>query len=254
MPPAQNTNTTDATDPREEFLDIASHELRTPITALKGHVQLLQRRLRKQEGREDDLAELDKMMYQIERINHQLDIYLGASHIARDKYTMIPAETDLVTVARRLVSIYEGGITSHTIQLESDDEHIFGMWDRKRVEDALSALLANAVKFSPEGEIVVRLSRTGDAVRVEVSDRGVGVSVDERHLVFEPYAHASNAGNAGAGLGLYVAREAVRRQGGRIGVRARPGGGSVFWFTLPFVPPNHLKHTRHSGARSQVAP
>lgn len=234
----KRTPSTQSTDPRGEFLDIAGHELRTPITALKGHVQLLQRRLRKQEGRENDLTELDKMVYQIERINHQLDVYLGASHIARAKYAVAPVETDLVAVVRRIVAIYEAGSTAHAIELRSDDEHITGIWDRKRLEEVVSALLANAVKFSSGGEIIIHLSRTGDSARVEVSDRGVGVPTSDRRMIFDAYTHGSNVENSGAGLGLYIAREAIRRQGGRIGMRAHPGGGSIFWFTLPFVPPH----------------
>lgn len=224
-------------DPRDEFLDIAGHELRSPITALKGHAQLLQRRLRKQEGREDDLAEVSKMVYQIERISHQLDVYLSAFHISRDKFAILPTETDLVAAIRRVVSIFAAGCTGHTIRFESSDEHVMGVWDRKRIEAIISALLNNAIKFSPGGEITVCISRTGDAARVEVSDHGIGVPASERNAIFQPYVHGSNAENAGAGLGLHVAREAVRRQHGHIGVRARPGGGSVFWFTLPFVPP-----------------
>ncbi|HLZ24951.1 MAG TPA: HAMP domain-containing sensor histidine kinase [Ktedonobacterales bacterium] len=232
-----------ADDPREEFLDHASHELRTPITALKGHVQLLQRRLRKQEGRESDLAELNKMMYQIERINHHLDIYLSASHIARHKYVVSPTETDLVSTVRRVVSLYEGGLTAHVITLQADDEQILGMWDRSRLEEAISALLANAVKFSSGGEITVNLSHAGNVARIEISDQGIGVPTSERHMIFHPYMHGSNVKNAGAGLGLYIAHEVVRRHGGRIGVRARPGGGSIFWSTLPIMPPTRLKHT-----------
>ena len=240
-----------AADPREEFLDIAGHELRTPITALKGHVQLLQRRLRKQEGRDADLAELDKMVYQIERISHQLDVYLSASHIVRDKFAVTRAEMDLVAVVRRIVSIYAAGISGHTIQLQLDDDQIRGEWDRRRVEEAVSALLNNAVKYSPGGTIIVHLERSGDSARVEVHDPGIGVPAAERHNIFAAYSHGSNVENAGAGLGLHVAREAVRRQGGRIGVRARPGGGSIFWFTLPLMP----TPTTHPKRRPQtVAP
>lgn len=217
----------------DQFLDLAGHELRTPITALKGHVQLLQRRLRRDPGRAADLAELGKMMYQIERMNHELDVYLDTAHITRNRFDLSPMPCDIVALARRLVEIYAAGTTGHDIQLESAEERIEGNWDRKRLEIALSALLTNALKFSRDGEVAVRLAREGDAVRVEVSDRGVGVPPAERHRIFAAYTHASNVENSGAGLGLYVAREAVRRQGGRIGVRANPGGGSIFWLTLP---------------------
>lgn len=242
-----------ATDPREEFLDIVGHELRTPITALKGHVQLLQRRLRKQEGRDSDLTELNKMVYQIERINHQLDVYLSASHLVRDKFAIMPAEMDLVAVVRRVVSVYDAGISGHTIELESDADEIRGTWDRRRIEEAVSALLTNAVKYSSGGSILVQISHSSTSARVQVHDRGVGVPAAERRSIFNAYTHGSNVENAGPGLGLHVAREAVRRQGGRIGVRARPGGGSVFWFTIPFMPTEQIKQVSHGDSLSQLA-
>ena len=234
---SKRAHATSHTDPRETFLDIAGHELRTPITALKGHVQLLQRRLRKQGGREAELAELDKMIYQVERISHELDIYLSASHITRHRFTVVLAEMDLVAAIHRIVALYQAGNPGQTIRLDTEDEHITGLWDRKRIEEIMSALLVNALKFSPTGEITVRITRTGDCARVEVSDQGVGVPAAERRAIFNPYTHGSNVENAGAGLGLHIVREAVHRHHGRVGVRARSGGGSVFWFTLPLVPP-----------------
>jgi two-component system CheB/CheR fusion protein len=222
-----------AEDPRVEFLDVAGHELRSPIAALKGHVQLLQRRMRKQEDRAADLAELDKMTYQIERLSHQLDIYLDATHIWNGKMMLAPAEVDLVAVARRLVTVYAGGSSGHTVRLEAQVEELRGVWDRKRIEEALSALLSNAIKYSAEGEVRVVVARRNNAAVVEVSDSGIGVPPAERHAIFEAYTRGSNAENAGSGLGLYVARDAIRRHHGRMGMRTRRGGGSIFWFTLP---------------------
>lgn len=225
-----------ADNARDDFLDIAAHELRTPITALKGHVQLLQRRIRRQGEREQDLAEMNKMMYQIERMNHQLDIYLAASHLARKKFAVLPDEADLAATIRRIFEVYVQGTTGRQLTLIEPDRPVLGVWDRRRIEQAYTALLSNAVKFSPEeSEIETRIIRGSGTVKIEVSDRGTGVPVEERKRIFAPYEHGSNVENTGPGLGLYIAREAVRRQGGRIGMRARPGGGSVFWILLPLV-------------------
>lgn len=231
--PKGAANTDDA---RDDFLDVAAHELRTPLTALKGHVQLLQRRMRKQGEREQDLAEMNKMMYQIERLNHQLDVYLAASHIARGKFSVMPAETDLTAVVQRILDLHRQGTTGRQFTLTVPDEPVIGVWDRKRIEQAYMAVLANAVKFSPESsEIETHITRNADAMTIEVSDHGVGVPIAERRQVFEPYVRGSNVENTGPGLGLYIAREAIRHQGGRIGVRARPGGGSTFWLSLPLA-------------------
>jgi two-component system CheB/CheR fusion protein len=225
-----------ALDPLDEFLDLAGHELRTPLTALKGQVQLMQRRLRRLAERETDLAELGKMMYQIERLNHELDIYLEASHITRGRFELVPGGSDLATGARRLVDTYTAAATAHTLRFEGDAVPVVGTWDTRRLLMALEVLLANAMKFSRSGDVTVRVTREADVARVEVADRGIGVPPAERRLIFEAYEHASNAENAGAGLGLYVARETIRRHRGRMGVRSRSGGGSVFWFTVPLAP------------------
>jgi signal transduction histidine kinase len=99
----------------------------------------------------------------------------------------------------------------------------------------------------------VRLAREEDVVRVEVADRGIGVLPAERSRIFQAYERGSNAENAGAGLGLYVARETIRRHGGRMGVHSRSGGGSVFWFTVPLTPAtNHAQAPDTSEATSTL--
>ncbi len=233
---AEQTSAASKDDAHDDFLDIAGHELRTPITALKGHVQLLQRRLRRQGDREQDLSEVNKMMYQIERLNHQLDIYLAASHITRGKFAVMPAASDVTSIIQRILDIYTRGTTGRTFTFIAPEEPVEGVWDRKRIEQAYAALLTNAIKFSPEGsEIETRIVLEADGVRIEVSDRGMGVLPADRRRIFEPYVHGDNVENTGPGLGLYVAREAIRRQGGRIGVRSRNGGGSTFWCWLPLT-------------------
>lgn len=232
----EQSRSTDETEQRDRLLDIAAHELRTPITALKGHIQLLQRRLRKQPERESEMIELRKMMYQVERLNHYIDIFLGVTHLSQDRFEMHPTVFDLTADVQRIVEMLNAGSSTPLIKLDSG-EQIIGEWDRRRVNETLLALLTNALKFSPRGDIIIRVRRKDDSVHIEVYDRGPGVPQEERHRIFEPYTTGSNAENSGAGLGLYVASEAVTRQSGHIGVRSRPGGGSIFWFELPLRAP-----------------
>ena len=219
----------------DEFLDLAGHELRVPITALKGQAQLLQRRLRKQGDRDTELADLDKIIYQIERLNHQLGVLLDTTHIAQKRMQILPTTCDLTSLTQRLVATYNAGSPTRQIHVECADERLVGEWDRLRIESVLGELLANALKYSTDGDIIVRLARDGAQARVEVEDSGVGIPAAERARVFNAYTHASNVENAGVGLGLHVAREAVKKHHGKIGVRARRGGGSIFWFTLPLL-------------------
>ena len=227
-----------AIDPRDQFLDDVSHELRMPLTALKGQIQLMQRRLRRELAREDDLVDLAKMLYHVERLNHQLDVFLAATHIQQNRYMLLPAPCDIVAVVRHLVSVYAAGTSLHTIRFESPLPELTGEWDRRRIEEATSAFLTNAIKYSRGGDILVTVERRDDAALVEVKDQGIGVPTRERSAIFHAYTTGSRAESVGVGLGLYVAEQAVKRQHGRIGVRsAGRGKGSIFWFELPLLPP-----------------
>lgn len=222
----------------EEFLDQAGHELRIPITALKGHLQLMQRRYRGQPDHESERAEVDRLLFQTERLNYMLQVMLDAFHVSKGGMQLLPAEYDydLAELVRRAVNSAAAANSDHQFRLEGiedDVSEIPGNWDRLRVETVLSVVLSNAVKYSPPGEIEIGLARAGDIVRITVGDRGAGIPARERARVFRPYVHGSNVENPGIGLGLYVAREIVRTLGGEIGVLPRSGGGSTFWLTLP---------------------
>jgi signal transduction histidine kinase len=235
-----------------DFLDVAGHELRAPLTALKGHAQILQRRLAKQPERAADLDELQRMLYQIERLEHEIDVYLEAARMQSGRFQLMPESGDVVSLAQRLVGVYALNAGDDVIRFEWTEETIIAEWDRRRVRLALGALLANAVKYGLGNEIVVRLSSTPNDVRFEVLDRGLGIPARERRRVFGAYATGSNAENAGLGLGLFVAREIVRRHGGHMSMRARSGGGSIFWFELPLAVAESPKARRNSARRTRA--
>jgi len=233
-----------------DFLDLAGHELRSPLTILKGQAQLLQRRMRREGEREADVFDLDKMLFQIERLNHQVGALLDATHLAQRRLTLVPEAIDLTPSVRRVVAFCVAGNPNITIQLETPSEPLIGHWDRHRIESVIRELLFNAIKYGGD-DITIRLTRepdptpgrghSGEQARIEVEDHGIGVPARERSAIFGERARGSNAAHAGVGLGLYVARAIVRRHHGRIGVRPRapkgPRGapGSVFWVTLPLA-------------------
>jgi signal transduction histidine kinase len=223
----------------EEFLDLTGHELRVPITALKGQIQLMQRRWRRLGSHESELADLDRILYQTDRVNYMLQVMLDAFHVAKGGIHLLPTEFeyDLADVLAKVSATTGAANPNHVVHLTyaTGDVPILGNWDRMRLETVLSVLVSNATKYSSGGEIELTLTREGESARMEVRDRGVGVPVVERAHIFEPYTHGSNVENPGIGLGLYAAREIVTAHGGRMGMRARKGGGSIFWFTLPLA-------------------
>ncbi len=220
-------------DERVAFMDVASHELRSPLTALSGTAQILQRRLRQDPERTSDLADLDKILYHAARLANQVDVFLAAAHLAQQRFEIVPTECDAIAATRRVTDLFAAASRGRAITFEADSEDLPIIADRKRLEELLTILLSNAVKYSPRGDIAVRVTHTPRSLRVEVADRGIGVPPAERRHVFEPYARASNNAANTPGLGLYVARAIVQRHNGTIGVRAHQGGGSVFWFELP---------------------
>lgn len=219
------------------FLDIAGHDLRNPIAVLKSQVQLMQRRLTREDERAQDLRDLGRMAFQIERLIVRLDTYLEAARIAQGQFILQwdGTETDVGAMTQRLMSIYGFASRAHSVVFELPDVPVVAPWDSPRVELALGILLTNALKYSPKGRIQVRVAREPPVVRMSVTDSGIGVPAGEGDSIFEAYVHGSNVENPGVGLGLYVARAIVCSHGGEIGVTSPAGEGATFWFTLPLA-------------------
>lgn len=240
MPLAQSLAASAAEDERIEFMDLASHELRSPLTALSGTAQLLQRRLRDDPQRAADAADLDKILYHTARLANQVDVFLAASHLARQRFEVLLAECDAIAVMRRVVRVFAAASRGRAMTFTTDADELLIAADRKRLDELLTILLTNAIKFSSRGDIGVRVEHAPETMRVEVADHGIGVLAAERQRIFEPYVRGSNTATNSPGLGLYVARAIVERHGGNIGVRPNQGGGSVFWVELP-------RHTAAAG-------
>ncbi|HEY1389715.1 MAG TPA: HAMP domain-containing sensor histidine kinase, partial [Ktedonobacterales bacterium] len=211
--------------------------LRNPIAVLKSHVQLMQRRLHREDGRDHELRDLGRMAFQIERLVVRLDTYLEAARIAQGQFSLLSdgSATDLGAIARRLDMVYSMASRAHTVVFELPDKSVHAPWDSPRVELALGNLLTNALKYSARGQIQVRITCEPPIARISVTDSGIGVPEGEEEAIFEAYTHGSNVENPGVGLGLYVAREVVRSHGGEIGVISSAGEGATFWFTLPLA-------------------
>lgn len=214
------------------FLNVAGHELRAPVTALKGQLQLMQRRIRKEGGRERDDEALTKMLYQIERMQQLVAVYLDASYQERGELTLMRQPHNLIALIERIITLYAVANAKHPVRLETTEGMLVGECDSGRVDLVMRELLGNAMKYAAEGEIVVRVSREGNMAYVEVEDAGPVISAERATTIFEPYVTDPTLQNTGLGLGLYIAQSVVRLHGGDMGLR-RGDRGNVFWFTLP---------------------
>ena len=226
-----------ATQVRDDFLSVAAHELKTPVTGLRAISQLLARRLQKREVTEypwltDGLATIDQQSDRLTRLIGQL---LDVSRLDKDNQPVQRSEIDLCGLAQKLVASFRARATKHTLALTADGELIAEV-DATGVEQVLSNLLDNAIKYSPEGgQIEVAVAGCDDGfARVSVRDHGIGIPPEKRSEIFDRFfrAHADDH-RSGLGLGLYISRQIVALHGGEIEAEFPADGGTRFIVKLP---------------------
>ena len=224
----------DALRTRDEFISIAAHELRTPLTTVYARLQLAERRIGhpgyEPDGLRQDLAIVRKGA---EKLRSLVDRLMDVSRIRSGRLELDLAPTDIVALARNLaVELAQAAGREIVVRGPSSSRDLVRA-DALRIEEALTNLIENAMKYSPADEpIEVDLADEPTELRVTVSDRGPGIPSSERERIFEPF-HRANQHTQGAGLGLHLAREIVVLHGGSLTVRERDGGGATFALTLP---------------------
>lgn len=221
---------------RDEFLSVASHELKTPITALKLYVDSL-RRVGERGGLTGDelVARLAKAQDQCARLDKLINNLLDVSRANTTGLRLEPEELDLAVLVRQTLERLEP-----TLRAAGSDVRVQvagearGCWDRLRLEQVLGNLLTNCARHAPGSPVEVRLSSGPGQVCLEVRDYGPGIASAERARIFDRFAQGGSGPRAGGfGLGLWIVREIVAAHGGEVGVRDPAGGGAAFTLLLP---------------------
>ncbi|OJH36196.1 ATP-binding protein [Cystobacter ferrugineus] len=220
---------------KDAFLSIASHELKTPLTALKAHVQLLRRKLGGEHG-----ERLDNVSRQVDRVTRLVNQLLDASQLGLEQLPLQRTRLDLSEVVRRVAEELVAASPLHTLAFTA--RPLLGDFDELRLEQVVHNLVSNAIKYNPTGGVIeVELHEVADCeAELRVSDRGIGLRVEDEEQLFGRFERGDRrelTGISGIGVGLYVSREIVRRHGGRISLRSREGGGAVATVRLPLAPP-----------------
>jgi len=215
---------------RDEFIAIASHELKTPLTSMKMQILLAWRTLSAEpaDGRrvEDSLLRIDQ---QTNRMIRLVEDMLDSSPVASGKLTLRLERLDLGSIVRECFAL----LANPMMTLEAP-EGVFVSGDAYRLEQVVLNLLENAIKYGQGNPVDARLASDGAFAVLEVTDRGIGISPDSLARIFEKYERAVSIENiSGLGLGLYISRAVVEQHGGAIEVRSRLGEGSVFTVRLP---------------------
>jgi signal transduction histidine kinase len=240
-------------DRKDEFLRMASHDLRSPLTAMKGNLQLALRQLRRLLS-SADLAEathrsLEDLSLLIVRALRQTDVQsrligdlLDVSRIQAGKLDLNLVPCDLVSLVREIALDHQASTPGRTITLcMSETDDLIVLADTDRIGQVISNYLSNALKYSAAAApITVGVEQVGNSARVWVRDKGPGLTASQQQRIWERFYQApgisiqSGAGQ-GMGLGLHICQTLIKRHNGEVGVESAPGQGSTFWFTLPLL-------------------
>lgn len=226
---------------RDEFISIASHELRTPISTLKLQTQLIERDLKKSDERrisKESAQEFIALFHrQIDRLTELVEAMLDVSRISGGKLSLEVRQFDLSHLLRETVE---------SLQLQADKSAVFFQMDfpeslliaadRRRIEQVVENVLTNALKYGDGKPVTIRVYSLNSQAVVEVEDQGIGIGEEYLDRIFERFERAISPRNiSGLGLGLYIARQIARAHGGTITVKSKLGYGSTFTIKIPLA-------------------
>jgi len=234
------------------FLGVASHELKNPLTAMKGNIQMAQRRLKTAlqqiaEGTESVRPMLEDISWKLtcadQQVNFQnrlISDLVDTTRIQAGKLELWMVLADLNAVVREAVEEQRRLMSTRMIQLDLAGSEPLLLWiDADRIGQVVTNYLSNALKYSePVQAVFVRVEATASEVRVSVHDQGVGLDEEEQTHIWErfyraPGVQVKSGSGIGLGLGLYICRTIIEDHGGQVGVESVKGAGATFWFTLP---------------------
>ena len=220
---------------KDEFISIASHELKTPVTSIKAYGQVLQHFF-KQKGDDKAVSHLSKMDFQINKLTNLIGDLLDVTKVESGKMIFAEEEFDFDTLVKEVVDEVQLTTDKHVLHIQGQTQKTI-IGDKERTGQVLTNLMTNAIKYSPKAnQIDVTLSSDEKNVTVSVRDFGIGIPKDKQPRLFERFFRISGPHQEtfpGLGLGLYISSEIIKRQGGKIRVESEDGEGATFSFTLP---------------------
>lgn len=220
---------------KDEFIGIASHELKTPLTSIKAYIQLLER---------SDLKETERMFVrkaisQIKKLSSLIADLLDVSKIQAGSLQLQVQTFLLADLISESIETVNHIYTNYQIVIDSELPHVQMSGDKFRLEQALNNLLNNAIKYSPgSNTIYINGKQINDHVEIEVRDEGIGISTESQNRIFEKFYRAEGLSQSlsGLGMGLYISNEIVRRHKGKITVSSVLDKGSIFTMHIPVNP------------------
>jgi PAS domain S-box-containing protein len=218
---------------QKELLATVAHELRNPLTPIIGFARILQRM------KTYDESVVADILQHAEVLERRLDDLLETSRVDTGQIALHPSRTDLLDLVQTMVRQTQALNPAYTIRLEAPTGPIIGWWDRQRIEQVMTNLVSNAIKYSPQGgDITISIRTDEQEVHLAIVDRGIGIPEEQLPMLFSRFFRAPSVrarSVKGFGLGLYVARGLIEAHGGKIWASSEGvGHGSTFEFSLPF--------------------
>ena len=232
---------------RDEFLAIASHELRTPLTSLQLELHSIGRRASELD---DKIAvKLERALRSGDRLTALVEMLLDVSRISSGRLTLRVERFDLALLARELCERFadQAARAGCEVRFHADAAGVVGTWDRIRIEQVISNLVGNAIKYAAGAPVDIGVDHVDGQAQLRVTDQGPGIPSDDQARIFGRFERAASIKHfGGLGLGLYIARQIVEAHGGTIEVHSERGKGASFTVRLPTATPG-LHAVAHSG-------
>ena len=217
---------------KDDFIAMASHELKTPLTSIKVFTQVLEKRFQKSMDK-DSQRILQKMDRNLDKLDELVRLLLDVSRIQKGK---LQTKKEKFLVKDLIEDIIEDlqPITNHKLMVDWHTK-LYVLADKERIRQVLINLITNAIKYSPNAnKIVLRSSKKENFLEISVEDFGIGISKKEQRKIFERFYQANSHNTfPGLGLGLYISNQIVKINGGKMWVQSEEGKGSTFFFNLP---------------------
>ncbi len=216
---------------RDHILATAAHELVTPLTVLRLQLASLQRGDQRQRAS----SKIEMATRSLERLDNIIDKFLDISCISAGQLSLTPESVDLSSLVRDVAGLFSERLARSSCELDLHAEQpVIGHWDKLRLEQVVTNLMSNACRHGRGQPIEVAVGATGDMAFVQVRDHGPGIAPEQQARIFERLERAvAGRDQGGLRLGLWICRELVEAQGGKIAVESTPGEGSTFTVYLP---------------------
>jgi PAS domain S-box-containing protein len=219
---------------KDEFISVASHELKTPITSLSASMQILQKLVKTESTSDKMVMFVNKANTNLSKLIHLLDDLLNVTKIQQGQLALNKTLFNLPDLINDCCEHLQLG-TNHEFVLKGDKE-LMVFADYRRIDQVMINLIGNAIKYSPQSnKIEITVSHSSHTVNVSVRDYGIGINPEKLPHLFDRYYRVDALGHqfSGLGLGLYISSEIISRHNGKIGVYSALGEGSNFWFSIP---------------------